>query len=82
MEELMEKLRSDFRGLAQIRQVGDSRIELDVSTSVPKEEWNEKMKDYTPTDNIISNSWIYNGIRIVLFGGMVKNEKKKFNFTY
>ncbi|MBR4397343.1 MAG: hypothetical protein IKS93_05765 [Methanobrevibacter sp.] len=82
MEELMEKLRSDFRGLAQIMQVGNSRIELDVSTSVPREEWNEKMKDYTPTDNIISNSWTYNGIRIVLFGGMVKNEKKKFNFTY
>lgn len=82
MEELMEKLRNDFRGLAQIRQVGDSRIELDVSTSIPREEWDEKMKDYTPTDHIISNSWTYNGIRIVLFGGMVKNEKKKFNFTY
>ncbi|MBR6401785.1 MAG: hypothetical protein IKS48_00210 [Eubacterium sp.] len=82
MEELMEKLRSDFKGMAQIRQVGDSRIELDVSTSVPREEWYEKMKDYTPTDHIISNSWTYNGIRIVLFGGMVKNEKKKFNFTY
>jgi hypothetical protein len=82
MEELKKKLYMLFRDEAIIRQVGDNRVELEVSTHMPKSEWKERMKDFKDTSNRIPDSWEYDGIRIVLFTGAVKNQKKDFNFAY
>jgi hypothetical protein len=82
MEELKKKLYRLFRDEAIIRQVGDNRVELEVSTHMPKSEWKERMKDFKDTSNRIPDSWEYDGIRIVLFTGAVKNQKKDFNFAY
>ena len=82
MEELKRKLYMLFKDEAIIRQVGDTRVELEVNTHIPKSEWKERMKNFKDTSNRIPDSWEYEGIRIVLFTGAVKNQKKNFNFTY
>lgn len=82
MEELKRKLYRLFRDEAIIRQCGDNRVELEVSTHIPKEEWKERMKGFEDTSKTIPNSWTYNGIRIVLFTGAVKDQKKNFTFAY
>ena len=82
MEELKRMLYSRFKEEAIIRQCGDNRVELEVSTHIPKEEWKKRMEGFEDTSKTISDSWIYNGIRIVLFTGAVKNQKKNFNFAY
>ncbi len=81
MEELMYLLRRKFEGVAIITQASKNRIELEVSTNLNKFDWKERMKEFKSTDNIVPDSWEYNGIRIVLFGGKIKNEKK-INITY
>lgn len=82
MEELKRMLYRIFKEEAVIRQVGDNRVELEVTTHMPKSEWKERMKDFKDTSNRIPDSWEYNGIRIVLFTGAVKNQKKNFNIAY
>ena len=82
MEELKRKLYTLFKDDAIIRQVGDNRVELEVNTHISKSEWKERMKDFKDTSNRIPDSWEYEGIRIVLFTGAVKNQKKNFNFAY
>lgn len=82
MEELKRMLYSRFKEEAIIRQCGDNRVELEVSTHMPKEEWKKRMEGFEDTSNTISDSWIYNDIRIVLFTGAVKNQKKNFNLAY
>ena len=82
MEELKRMLYSRFKEEAIIRQCGDNRVELEVNTHIPKEEWKERMKEFKDTSNIIPDSWSYEGIRIVLFTGAVKDQKKKFNMAY
>ena len=82
MEELKRKLYGLFKDEARIRQVGDNRLELEVSTHLSKNEWKERMSSFKDTSNRIPDSWEYEGIRIVLFTGAVKNQKKNFNFAY
>lgn len=82
MEELKSRLYQLFRDEARIRQCGDNRVELEVSTHVPKKEWKERMKEFKDTSEIIPDSWSYEGIRIVLFTGAVKDQKKSFTFAY
>lgn len=82
MEELKRMLYGRFKDDAIIRQCGSNRVELEVNTHIPKEEWKERMEGFEDTSKTISDSWTYKGIRIVLFTGAVKDQKKNFNFTY
>lgn len=82
MEELKTKLYKLFKEEAIIRQCGDNRVELEVSTHISQTEWKERMKEFEDTSKTIPNSWTYNGIRIVLFTGAVKDQKKNFTFAY
>ena len=49
---------------------------------IKKDEWKKRMAEFKDTSNRVPDSWEYEGIRIVLFVGEVKNQKKNFNFAY
>ena len=56
MEELKRMLYSRFKEEAIIRQCGDNRVELEVNTHIPKEEWKKRMEGFEDTSKIISDS--------------------------
>ena len=82
MEELKRKLYNLFKEDAIIRQCGTNRVELEVNRYVTKDEWKKRMSCFKDTSNRVPDSWEYEGIRIVLFVGEVKNQKKNFNIAY
>ena len=81
--ELMKEVDKAFEGRIQLYSRSENRIEGDVSTELPKEVWARRLEGIGLIDNDkhIPNSWKYNDITLVLFGGAVNSfiAKSKVN---
>lgn len=77
--ELVEELQKRFRDVAQVHSLGPYKIEMDVSTEIPKEEWLQRLEglDLKDNSNRIPDSWKYNEITIQFFHGNISIFKSK-----
>ena len=78
-DELVNELRVRFLDVAQVYSLSPYKIEVDVSTTLSKEEWNEKIEGLNLVDNSkhIPDSWKCGDVTVQFFYGNISRFKSK-----